>query len=298
MKSKTTIPTTGDARGKKRKAKADKENRTKRSQHVAMLKRFKPFGMDFHPEPITASEAIIGVFKSDSGDGRVVTGTLTRANTLWFRCRDYTSHLSIRMPPPGVLNTKSDELWDATYDDLSKLVKLRDDVDLSSHLKLVDYIIDQTDKKDHPFKSGSDAQKYEHLGCALSLMETLKVDSDLTGTDDLTTAQLAMIAQSIAKLNDQYWRMLPQSSSTQLKIGEEVAEYITASWKWSLAVLETLIKSRNGAELPVKENWLNLDDGKLKLLGLKKDEYGVLNEIDGFGKHMTMAELRDKTNAH
>lgn len=298
MKSMTTISTAGDARGKKRKAKAEKKDRTKRSQHVAMLKRFKPFGMDFNPEPITASEAIIGVFKSDSGDGRVVTGTLTRANTLWFRCRDYTSHLSIRMPPPGVLNTKSDELWDATYDDLSKIVKLRDDVDLSSHLKLVDYIIDQTDKKDHPFKSGSDAQKFEHLGCALSLMEVIKVDSDLTGTDDLTTAQLGKIAQSIARLSSEYWRMPPRSRSSQLKIGEEVTEYITASWKWSVAVLETLIKSRNGAEFPVRGNWLNLDDEKLKLLGLKIEECGTLNEIDGVGKHMTMAELRDETNAH
>lgn len=143
--------------GTKRKAEDEDGNQFAGSglPDAELLKRFKSYSQDAEEQSpsIAEEEAIIGVYKSDRGHKRVVTATLMETASVMFRCRNYTSHLIAIKPSAFNQNArKSDDLWKVAYKQLTQYVELRSDVDLSTYIKLVDYIIEQTTNKHHIFK--------------------------------------------------------------------------------------------------------------------------------------------------
>lgn len=281
-------PPTAATTGTKRKANDEDDNQFTGSgaPNAELLKRFKPYNEDAEEQSpsIAEEEAIIGVYKSDRGHKRVVTATLTETAVVMFRCRNYTSHLIPIKPSAFSQNArKSDVPWEVAYKQLTQYVELRHDVDLSTYTKFVDYIIEQTTNKHHIFKSGKDAKKYKSMDAALSFMRQATVDGTLTGADDLSATQLAILASHITDLDAQHkleLRAMSLEDSCENWV-DSILKYrfyklIEMRWRSSIDVLLALMRGRNGGRVEDATNSLGLNDKALNSLGLTMGDDGLL----------------------
>lgn len=121
------------------------------------------------------------------------------------------------------------------------------------------------------------------MGAAFSFMRQVNVDSELTGADDLSAAQLGMLASHIADLDAQHQCKLREMGLEDLcEEWEDVQLYyklrklIKMRWKSSIGVLMALMRARNGGRVEDATNSLGLNENALGWLDLAMGDDGLL----------------------